>query len=68
MYLADVFVNATYVKEKTGMTILSAIGNTPLVKLTHLNGNPSVRIFAKLEGDPKIFLQFSSFQGTVKKG
>ncbi|MDY6836141.1 MAG: cysteine synthase family protein [Chloroflexota bacterium] len=32
------------------MSILSAIGNTPLVELTHLNGNPKVRILAKLEG------------------
>ena len=27
-----------------------------------------VNIFAKIEGDPKIFLQFSSFSGQVKKG
>jgi len=32
------------------MSILSAIGNTPLVELTHLNGNSKVRILAKLEG------------------
>jgi cysteine synthase B len=33
------------------MSILSAIGNTPLVELTKLNGKkPKVRIFGKLEG------------------
>ncbi len=33
------------------MSILSAIGNTPLVELTNLNGKkPNVKIFAKLEG------------------
>lgn len=33
------------------MSILSAIGNTPLVELTNLNGKrPKVRIFGKLEG------------------
>jgi len=33
------------------MSILSAIGNTPLVELSVLNGkNPKVRIFGKLEG------------------
>jgi cysteine synthase B len=32
------------------MNILSAIGNTPLVELCHLNGNPNVRILGKLEG------------------
>jgi cysteine synthase B len=33
------------------MTILSAIGNTPLVALNNLNGNPRVKIFGKLEGN-----------------
>lgn len=32
------------------MSILSAIGNTPLVQLMHLNGHSAVRIFVKLEG------------------
>ena len=32
------------------MSILSAIGNTPLVELTNLNNNSNVRIFSKLEG------------------
>ncbi len=31
--------------------VLGAIGNTPLVQLTCLNGNPDVRVFAKLEGN-----------------
>jgi len=33
------------------MSVLSAIGNTPLAELTRLNGNPKVRILAKLEGN-----------------
>ena len=33
------------------MDILTAIGNTPLVEFTNLNGKtPKVRIFGKLEG------------------
>ena len=32
-------------------TILSAIGNTPLVELKRVNPNPKVRIMAKLEGN-----------------
>jgi cysteine synthase B len=31
--------------------VLGAIGNTPLVQLVALNGNPDVKIFAKLEGN-----------------
>ena len=34
-----------------GETILSAIGNTPLVELKRVNPNPKVRILAKLEGN-----------------
>jgi len=33
------------------MGIESLIGNTPLVEITHLNPNPNVRIFCKLEGN-----------------
>lgn len=32
-------------------SILSAIGNTPLVELNRINPNPNVRILAKLEGN-----------------
>ena len=32
------------------MSILTAIGNTPLIELLHVSENPEVRIFAKLEG------------------
>ena len=32
------------------MSILSSIGNTPLIELANLNGNPKVKIFGKLEG------------------
>ena len=31
--------------------VLGAIGNTPLVQLTNLNGNTDVKIFGKLEGN-----------------
>jgi cysteine synthase B len=31
--------------------VLAAIGNTPLVQLTNLNGNADVKIYAKLEGN-----------------
>jgi len=31
-------------------TILDTIGNTPLVRINHLNPNPNVEIYAKLEG------------------
>jgi cysteine synthase B len=33
------------------MSLLSAIGNTPLIELNNLNGNSKVRIFGKLEGN-----------------
>jgi cysteine synthase B len=32
------------------MSVLAAIGNTPLVQLRHINDNSSVRIFGKFEG------------------
>jgi S-sulfo-L-cysteine synthase (O-acetyl-L-serine-dependent) len=32
------------------MSVWTAIGKTPLIELTHLNGNPKVRIFGKLDG------------------
>ena len=31
--------------------VIGAIGNTPLVQLMNINGNPAVKIFAKLEGN-----------------
>ena len=33
------------------MSILSAIGNTPLIEIKRLNPNPRVRVLAKLEGN-----------------
>jgi cysteine synthase B len=33
------------------MGILDAVGNTPLASIEHLNPNPSVKLFAKLEGN-----------------
>jgi cysteine synthase len=36
--------------EPIGELILETIGNTPLVRINHLNPNPQVTIYAKLEG------------------
>ncbi len=33
------------------MSILDAIGNTPIIELTKINPNPRVKIYAKLEGN-----------------
>ena len=33
------------------MSVVSSIGNTPLVELKRLNPNPDVKVFAKLEGN-----------------
>ena len=33
------------------MSVIAAIGNTPVVELTNYNGNPRARILAKLEGN-----------------
>lgn len=38
-------------KENVGENILDLIGNTPLVRINHLNPNPNVTIYAKLEGN-----------------
>lgn len=32
-------------------SVLDTVGNTPMVELQHLNPNPAVKIFAKLEGN-----------------
>ena len=32
-------------------SVLGAIGNTPIVQLVNLNGNPGVKLFGKLEGN-----------------
>ncbi len=32
------------------MSILNALGNTPLVELANSNRNPKIKIFGKLEG------------------
>lgn len=36
--------------ENKKVSVLEAIGNTPLVELTNLNKNPKVKIYGKLEG------------------
>ena len=38
-------------QQNVGKNILELIGNTPLVRINHLNPNPQVTIYAKLEGD-----------------
>jgi [CysO sulfur-carrier protein]-thiocarboxylate-dependent cysteine synthase len=35
---------------RAGLSVLDAIGNTPIVELRRLGSNPNVRLFAKLEG------------------
>ncbi len=43
--------NRASLKTATGkFSLFSTIGNTPLVELTNLNGNPKVRILGKFEG------------------
>lgn len=42
-------------------------GPTPASKGEKPKAASPVNIFAKIEGDPKIFNQFSSFKGIVKK-
>ena len=43
-------------------------GPTPVSKGDKPRAASPVNIFAKIEGDPNIFKQFSSFKGRVKKG
>jgi cysteine synthase B len=59
-------------------TILDAVGNTPLVELTRMNPNKSVKIYAKLEGNnpggsvkdrPALnMIQSALERGDIKKG
>lgn len=44
-------MNSKTVKAINRMSILNAVGNTPLVELANLNGNPRVKVLAKLEGN-----------------
>ena len=44
-------MNSKTVKAINRMSILNAVGNTPLVELTNLNGNPRVKVLGKLEGN-----------------
>jgi cysteine synthase B len=55
------------------MSITSIIGDTPLVEMLHLNLNPKVRLFAKLEGQNpggsvKDRAAFGMIQGAVSRG
>ncbi|TFG25623.1 MAG: DUF3830 family protein [Promethearchaeota archaeon] len=43
-------------------------GPTPASKGEKPRAASPVNIFAKIEGDAKLFIQFSSFKGLVKKG
>ena len=59
-------------------TIIDLVGNTPMVELTRLNPNPSVKIYAKLEGNnpggsvkdrPALNMIRSAIErGEIKKG
>ena len=59
-------------------TIIDLVGNTPIVELTRLNPNPSVKIYAKLEGNnpggsvkdrPALNMIRSAIErGEIKKG
>jgi len=59
-------------------TILDTIGNTPMVELTRMNKNPSVKVYAKLEGNnpggsvkdrPALNMIRSAMErGDIKKG
>jgi cysteine synthase B len=42
---------ASVAMENRGFSLFDAIGNTPLVELKNLNGNPKVKILGKLEGN-----------------
>src|SRR5213592_1469179 len=53
--------------------ILDLVGNTPLVELTHVIANPSVTIYAKLEGDNpggsvKDRAAYGMIKGAVERG
>jgi len=59
-------------------SLLDLVGNTPLVEIKHLNPNPSVRIFGKLEGNnpggsvkdraAKNMIQSALERGDIKRG
>jgi len=55
------------------MKLIDFIGNTPLVELTHINPNPKVKLFAKLEGhnpggSVKDRAAFGLIQGGIESG
>jgi cysteine synthase B len=55
------------------MKLLDFIGNTPLVEISHLNPNPNVQIFAKLEGhnpggSVKDRAAYGMIKGAVERG
>lgn len=59
-------------------SLLDLVGNTPLVEIKHLNPNPKVRIFGKLEGNnpggsvkdraAKNMIQSALERGDIKRG
>ncbi len=50
-------------------SLLDFIGNTPLVELKHINSNPKVRLFAKLEGhNPGGSVKDRAAYGLIKEG
>jgi cysteine synthase B len=60
------------------MNLLDLVGNTPMVEIKHLNPNPAVRIFGKLEGNnpggsvkdrpAKSMIEKAMARGTLKPG
>jgi cysteine synthase B len=55
------------------MKLIDFIGNTPLVELTHINPNPKVKLYAKLEGhnpggSVKDRAAFGLIQGGIESG
>ena len=55
------------------MKLIDFIGNTPLVELSHINPNPSVKLYAKLEGhnpggSVKDRAAFGLIQGGIESG
>ena len=50
------------------MVFVFFFGKTPASSGDKPVAASPVNIFAKIEGDPSVFKQFSSFDGNVKKG
>ena len=51
-----------------GNGIAIFFGRTPASTNDKPKAASAVNVFAKIEGDPSVFKQFTSFKGTIKKG